>query len=433
MENPLNWLAVSGVLIFILVLVMIQGYGVMRVGWWNLSRLRELKHRQLATGDPLEAKALASVIECCEELRKKWVLGEPDLHVFSKTRDLVQEIAGHFHPKSKAPLQEARLGALLNAFLQLKIQVEALAAMRGVRRITQFRLRHIVFFSSAWRKKTEWQESKVGRALSRLKVYFIFKWTAYVWRCLDLIFWSMKMFQYFLYDIVFKVFLIRWYLLVGKLALQVYRDRDGKEEQPPEDVLPDLERLDDPPPLSDTALPEGVRDRVRSSRQHILLHPRPLDWVQARNHFERLVDDIAGYHHPRSHKPIHEARLYDLMLSSARFAEQIAELQSKPLIGKILNLRCSHLNRFKDSSDWLLASPVYAWFKKYRVGSAVKYSALLYKAFKKSQPGILFKDFAWILGREAGKRWFLVYLHDKIALEANFIYTNETEKIKAPQ
>ena len=155
MENPLNWLAVSGVLIFILVLVMIQGYGVMRVGWWNLSHLRELKRRQLETEDPVEARALASLIECCEALRKKWVLGEPDLHVFSKTRDLVQEIAGHFHPKSKAPLQEARLGALLNAFLQLKIQVEALAGMRGVRTITQFRLRHIVFFSSAWRKKTE--------------------------------------------------------------------------------------------------------------------------------------------------------------------------------------------------------------------------------------------------------------------------------------
>ncbi len=432
MENPLNWLAVSGVLILILVLVVIQGYGVMRVGWWNLSRLRELKRRQLATDDPVEARALASLIECCEALRKKWVLGEADLHVFSKTRDLVQEIAGHFHPKSKSPLQEARLGALLNAFLQLKIQVEALAEMPGVRTITQFRLRHIVFFSSAWRKKTEWQESKVGRSLSRLRVYFIFKWTAYVWRCLDLIFWSMKMFQYFLYDIVFKVFLIRWYLLVGKLALQVYRDRDEQAEDLPADVLPDLERLDESPPPPETALPDGVREQVKNSRKQILLHPRPLDWTQARIHYERLVDGIAGYHYPRSNKPIHEARLYDLMLSSARFAEQIAELQSKPLIGKILNLRCSHLNLVRDSSDWLFASPVYAWFKKYRVGSAVKYSTLLYKAFKKSQPGILFKDFAWVLAREGGKRWFLVYLHDKIAVEANFIYTGKIEKIKAP-
>ena len=45
MDNPLNWLAVSGVLILILVLVMIQGYGVMRVGWWTLSRLRDWKPR----------------------------------------------------------------------------------------------------------------------------------------------------------------------------------------------------------------------------------------------------------------------------------------------------------------------------------------------------------------------------------------------------
>ena len=433
MENSLSWLAVVAVLSFVLVLVTIQGYGVMRVGWWNLSRLRELKRLQSETGDPLEAQALASIIRHCEGLRKKWVLGEPDLHLFANTRDFICEIAGHFHPKSEAPLQEARLGALLNAFLQLKIQVQALAEMRGVRRITQFRLRHIAFFSKAWRKKTEWQESRVGRTLSRLHVYFIFKWMSYVWRCLDLIFWSMKMFQYFLYDIVFKVFLIRWYLLVGKLALQVYRDRDEKESELPEDVLPDLEHLEESPPPPETALPDGIRERVKNSRKQILLHPRPLGWAQARDRYQRLVDGIAGYHHPQSERPIHEARLYDLMLSSARFAEQIVELQSKPLIGKTLNLRLSHLNLVRDSSDWIFSSPVYAWLKKYRVGSAVKYSTLLYKAFKKSQPGILFKDFAWTLGREAGKRWLLVYLHDKIALEANIIYAEQTGKTKAPQ
>ena len=60
--------------------------------------------------------------------------------------------------------------------------------------------------------------------------------------------------------------------------------------------------------------------------------------------------------------------------------------------------------------------------RKYKVGTAVKYTALIYKAFKKSHPGILFKDAALVLAREAGKRWVLVYLHDKIAVEADWVY-----------
>ena len=146
----------------------------------------------------------------------------------------------------------------------------------------------------------------------------------------------------------------------------------------------------------------------------------------------RLVRDIAGHHHPASEQPLHEARLYDLMQSCARFAGQIVEVQSKPLVGKILNLRLSHLLLVKDTSDWILANPFYEWMKKYRVGQAVKYSTLLYKAFKKSQPGILFKDFAWTLAREAGKRWFSLYLHDKIAAEANFIYGENIRSRETP-
>ncbi len=47
---------------------------------------------------------------------------------------------------------------------------------------------------------------------------------------------------------------------------------------------------------------------------------------------------------------------------------------------------------------------------------------MLYKVFKKGHPGLLLKDAALILTREAGKRWLWVYLHDKIAVETDRVY-----------
>ncbi|MDH5790387.1 MAG: hypothetical protein OEZ27_07330, partial [Nitrospinota bacterium] len=87
--------------------------------------------------------------------------------------------------------------------------------------------------------------------------------------------------------------------------------------------------------------------------------------------------------------------------------------------------RLSHLLKMRDATNWALENQVVDLARKYKVGTAVKYSALIYKAFKKGHPGILFKDAALVLAREAGKRWVLVYLHDKIAVEANWVYKSK--------
>jgi hypothetical protein len=114
--------------------------------------------------------------------------------------------------------------------------------------------------------------------------------------------------------------------------------------------------------------------------------------------------------------------LYDLLISFSRFAEQIVNLNTKPVVSKMLQLRLSHLLKVKSATDWALENQVADLVRKYKVGTAVKYSALLYKAFKKGHPGILFKDVALTLTREAGKRWLVIYLHDKIAAEAHWVY-----------
>ena len=82
----------------------------------------------------------------------------------------------------------------------------------------------------------------------------------------------------------------------------------------------------------------------------------------------------------------------------------------------------SHLLKAKETADKVLDSQWFDLLKKYRVGSAVKYSSLAYKAFRRGHPGVLFKDLAYTVLREGGKRWLALYLHGKVAREADRVY-----------
>ena len=75
-------------------------------------------------------------------------------------------------------------------------------------------------------------------------------------------------------------------------------------------------------------------------------------------------------------------------------------MSAKPVINKMLKLRLSHLLKAKDAASWALENQLVDLARKYKVGTAVKYSALIYKAFKKGHPGILFKDVALTLTRK---------------------------------
>jgi hypothetical protein len=45
----------------------------------------------------------------------------------------------------------------------------------------------------------------------------------------------------------------------------------------------------------------------------------------------------------------------------------------------------------------------------------------------KRHPGIIVKDLAFNLAVEGGKRWLYIYVHDKITLEANAIYSEQCQ------
>ena len=424
MEINFYWIAlgIAALLLSLLAVLIVKGYGVLQIRWLNISRLQNLKQRAATTSDSIERDCLNIITERCEALRRRWVLGEEDLALIANTRRLVDTIAKHYHPQSAQPLAEARIEKILNAFLEMKTHTLQLTRLRGIREWTRFRLRHLVWLSEAWARKTQWEQTATVKTVRRFKLIPIVKWVYTALRSLDLVFWSLKMSVFFLYDIVFKVFLIRWTLLVGETAIRVYSDRKEDEEVVPEALLEDLGALPDPYEFQDTGLTGEVKERVDASRNTLVFHMGAMSWREARQRYDELVRDIARIHHPQSQRPLYEAKLYDLLIGFSRFAEQIVNLNTKPVINRILKIRLSHVLKAKNAASWALENQLVDLTRKYKIGTAVKYSALIYKAFKKGHPGILFKDVALTLAREGGKRWLLVYLHDRIAVEADWVY-----------
>ena len=104
------------------------------------------------------------------------------------------------------------------------------------------------------------------------------------------------------------------------------------------------------------------------------------------------------------------------------FFENIAAIGTYPFFKKLLNLRVTHVLMAKDTVNFLKNSQVLSWVRKYKLTYIFKYSSLLHKMVEKKHPGLIFKDFAIILVGEGCKRWFYLYLNDRITIETNALY-----------
>ncbi len=404
------------------IFILKKAWGVVRLWRQNSQKIDALR-RKIQSSDAAEARAWSAVLAQCQQLQSRWILNETDLDILTNTRRLALNIAAGFHPDSPAPEKEVRIGRLLEGFLEMQTRLLVVAEMDGLRPLAQFRLRHVFYLSRAWKAKQDLQRSKAGRFFEKYKLFFIVKWVWTLYRFLDLGFWLVKMAAYVGYDVTFKIFLMRWYLLAGELAVDVYRERGGGMKSD-EDILAGLSPLDEPDGAG--PLPPEISDIVARSKKEILLDASwTLEWERAREIYVRLVEDVAGYHHPESEDPLKEAKVFDLITGAARFAEEIAALKSKPVLNKLLDLRLSHLWAVKDAADYFSDAKVVEWIRKYHLHHAVKYSRLIYKVVAKRHPGILFKDFAFQLAGEGLKRWFYIYLHGRVAREANLIYRPE--------
>ena len=398
----------------------VKGFGLIKIGWLNFARLKELEKQKNNSSDPVKQKALQAVILYCQHLRSKWILQESDLKITERTHHLAEKIASAYHPQSSNSLAEVRLGGLLEAFLELKNRIVVFSELKGVRTFTQFRLRHVRTLSRAWQKKEQWKKSPMGQAFARYKVAALFQWVHFFIRFLDLTFWMFKMLGYIIHDVVLKILLIWWYLTIGELAIKMYADRSGESDLDAEELLSELGSIPDEKSLYE--LPDGVQIIVDGSKKALMFNMSAVEWSQVKEIYFCLVKDIAGHYYPAAEDPIYEVKLYHLMMGVSRLSDQVASIRHKPVINKLLGIRVSHLMLAKDALDFIRESTVGAWFQKYPVGSFVKISRLLYQTVQKRHPGVLFKDFALFLAKEAAKRWAYVYLHEKIALEGNHAY-----------
>jgi len=421
-DNIALELFILGVILGVLIFILIKCFGVIKLRYLNFKWLYKFKQSMQGADDLKKKEALITIINYCQSLNSKWVLDESDLHFSNNTSQLIKKIACAYHPNSKTPLEEARIRCVLNAFMGLRNHLFALTTFKGIRAITQFRIRHILILSRARKAMKSWQQWKIFIFLNDHGLYPLFRWLFFIIRCLDLTFWAMKMATYILQDIVLKMFLVKWYLVVGELADQVYSDKVENPEIPIESILDDLDSIPEPGNQSKDALPKKIKLISEVSRDEILYHTWSVEWGKVKGIYINLINNIAHEYHPNSEQPIYEVKLSELLASGLYLSGQIASIQTYPFVNKILDLRVSHVLITKDAANFLTNNQVLSWVRKHKLGYIFKYSLLLFKVIQKKHPALLFKDFAFTLTGEGCKRWFYLYLHDRLTIEVNTLY-----------
>jgi hypothetical protein len=425
-----NLIAPGFIFLALLAVLIVKGFGVIKLELTNRNRIREL--RQMAVGSESSANkdSLNAIANQCTKLNSKWILKESDLDIAGNTYRLLRVIAALYHPESRTPVEEARIRKVLQACLELKNRLLGISKWRGVHKLTQFRLRHILFLSEAWRIKEQWKEWALVKFLMRHNLYGLFQWFFFLIRCADLTFWSMKMLIYIIHDLVFKVFLVHWYLVIGELATKVYQDSKEKSDEESEieakNLMEDFESIPESDPLGKSDLPDKIQNISNASRKELLFHVGSLNWEQTRANYIRLVEEIALSHYPQSDQPLYETTLFDLLMSGVRFLETLAAIQNYPFVHRLLDLRVTHILLVKDTANFLKDNQFLSWVKKRKMNYVFKYSYLLFQVVRKANPGLLFKDFAVTLAGEGFKRWFFLHLHEKIVVEAHMVYQDSS-------
>jgi hypothetical protein len=358
---------------------------------WMKRRLSLLKERGQKSISEKEKQAIQETLMACERLRN---VSFEEWDFKSATLSLIKKIAFIYHPNATAPIEQARLGDVLEALQEANQKVLHVIHLPQIKYVTQFRVAQIFdSHKASSNNPRDTEKNKLGIKI-RLLEPLIFRW-------------------------VVRSLLIQWMLLVGEAALKVYGGKQEEGEVEAEAILADWENLQGTP---DIPLPEGVKTIVESSKKKIVFSPTAIPWRKIGQIYFMLTDQIARHYHSDSAFPIYEARICDLLRSVADSLEGISRLGQKPVLNKILKIRISRLTQAKDIALPFGQNKVLEWVNKYQVGGIAKWSHTLYRTLQKKQPGILLRDVAFGLVKEGGKRWLVLYLHGKIAAEANKLY-----------
>ena len=220
---------------------------------------------------------------------------------------------------------------------------------------------------------------------------------------------------------VVRSLLVQWLLLVGEASLKIYGDNSIDEEDiEAEEILAGWDYL-----YAEVGVPlsENVQQIVESMKKEILFSTASISWKKVRENYFSLIDQIARHYHSESTFPIYEVRVFDLLKSVSNSLEQIARLTQKPVLSTILKIRITQLTQAKTMALPLGEHRIFDWMNRYQVGRIAKWSHTLYRTLQKKQPRILFRDVVFGIAKEGGKRWLILYLHEKIAAEANKLYS----------
>ncbi len=381
-------LILSGALVLaVMVSMRNELIGGFRLLSWMKRQEDLLKNRGQKGAREIERQAIHETLMACERLRS---ISFEEWDFKSATLSLIERIAFIYHPNAQVPIEQARLGDVLEALQEANQKILHVLHLPQIEYVTQFRVAQILES-----RKASDSLSQKPAIKSRLLELLIFKW-------------------------IVRSLLIQWMLLVGEAAIKVYGGNQEEGEVEAEAILAGWDDLSDTP---DTPFPESVRAVVESSKKKIVFSPTAIPWKKVGQIYYLLTEQIARHYHADSASPIYEARVCDVLKSVADSLEAIARLGQKPVLNKILKIKISQLTQAKDLALPLGQNKIMEWVNKYQVGGIAKWSHTLYKTLQKKQPGILLRDVAFGVVKEGGKRWLVLYLHSKVAAEANKLYS----------
>lgn len=368
--------------------------GMNRLFSWLKVELVSFNSRSSTTNSQKEKQAIQEMLNVCDGLQ------EVDLEEWdfkAETFSLIEKVACIYHPHATAPIEQACLGDICDAVHEANHKVLNIIHLPRINYVTQFRV--IQIFESL--NKSLGNKNNNSHKTSSLRHYFLGP--------LFLV----------LQKKIVRSLLTQWILLVGEGAIKVYRSNLGEGEVEAETILNDWDDLQDEPELF---LPENVKQIAESSKKKVLFLTTVLSWKQVGQIYFGLADEIARYYNSESSYPFYEVRICDLLKSVSESLDGIGRLRQKPVLNKLLKIQISQLTKARDITLPLGKNKVFEWTNKFQVGRIAKWSQTLYRTIQKKQPGILFRDVAFGLVKEGGKRWLVLYFHEKIAVEANKLY-----------
>ena len=374
-----------------------------------------------------EKKAYQTAFDKVDSISSSWLLSETEWNIYDNAHDFILNIASSFHPDSRTPILEVRVGKLISGLKVLNKKLLDLTNSKGFKKMANFRFKHAISVHKVWEKKQEWEASQWAKFLKKVKLYFIAKWAFTAFRFFDISFWAIKTFTGLTHHFAIKTLLVHLYLELGEFAHSIYReekksdlDFDANLDDNWEDLSPDTN-------WTQTKVPTEIKIDLGPVRKDILFSKTFMDWNFVKNIYWESIKTIACHYHPNSENPLYEVKLYNGLIFASRLLDMASSLEKRPEIRKVLNIRIAQAVNLKNKVDTVLDFPIVEWLRKYKLGRVAQIASLAYKTIKNRHPGFLLKDLLTTLLTEGVKRWFYVSLFDKVVGETCILF-DETEE-----